>query len=75
MNLYSIEMLARERQRQLLDEAAHDRLAREIGRQTNGAYRDRRTPRTSIGLGALYARLRTRIAGSTRPTMTQEPAG
>lgn len=74
-NLYGIEIMARERQRELRDEAAYDRLAREVSRQTNGSYRDRRTLRTTIGLGALYARFRTRTYGAPRRTMTQEPAG
>jgi|SwirhirootsSR3_FD_contig_31_8714091_length_357_multi_4_in_0_out_0_1 hypothetical protein len=73
---FGIEIMARERQRQFLEEAARDRMAREITRETKRAYRERRDkPRTSLGLGPLYSRVRTWLGGKPRPTLTREPVG
>lgn len=71
-NWFGIEMMAKGHQNELLAEAARDRLAREVSRQTAGAYRERR-PRPTIALGALLARLRAHSI-APRPTMTNEPA-
>jgi hypothetical protein len=73
MNYFAIEQMARDRQRELLDEAAYDRLTREVTRKSNGSVREQRQPRPSHGLGTLYTRIRIRFS-APRPSMTREPA-
>jgi len=69
---YAIELLARERQSQLLDEARHDRMIRELTRRPAAGRQNGLEVLTP--LATYFRRLRTRMAGGPRRTLTQEPA-